>query len=160
MKSIKVFFMGERLRDVYPHATRWQVFKYRVRQFVRRVTIASMGGLALYGMYFVGLQQAQIQYVRADTITIEKELEAPVLERICKAESGCKHLNSKGEVITHKNNNGTTDIGKYQINFEVWGMEAMKMKINLFDEEDNEKFAKWLYANYGTEPWYSSKHNW
>lgn len=36
-KPIKVFFNGKAMRDLYPHATRFQVFKYRVRKFFRKV---------------------------------------------------------------------------------------------------------------------------
>ncbi len=39
MKKIKVFFNGKPMRDVYPHATRFQVFKYRVRVFFRKLVI-------------------------------------------------------------------------------------------------------------------------
>jgi len=38
MKTIKVFYQGKQLRDVYPHATPWQVFKYRVTKFFIKVT--------------------------------------------------------------------------------------------------------------------------
>lgn len=41
--------MGKRLKDIYPHATRWQVFKYKVRTFFRKLFIlgAFIGIIAL-----------------------------------------------------------------------------------------------------------------
>jgi hypothetical protein len=37
MKKTKLFVMGKRLKDIYPHASKWQVFKYKVRKFFRKV---------------------------------------------------------------------------------------------------------------------------
>jgi hypothetical protein len=37
MKSIKVIWNGKRLKDIYPHATKWQVFKYRVYKFFHKL---------------------------------------------------------------------------------------------------------------------------
>lgn len=37
MKPLKVMWNGKRLKDIYPYATKWQVFKYNVGQLVRKV---------------------------------------------------------------------------------------------------------------------------
>lgn len=37
MKTIQVYWNGEPLKKIYPHATRWQVIKYRVNKFLVRV---------------------------------------------------------------------------------------------------------------------------
>lgn len=51
---MKVYLNGKRLRDVYPHATRWQVFKYKVRKFfVKVVQVAFVIG-SLYVAGAVG----------------------------------------------------------------------------------------------------------
>lgn len=37
MKATKLYYNGKRLKDIYPYATKWQVFKYRVQKFLRKV---------------------------------------------------------------------------------------------------------------------------
>ncbi len=61
MKPIKVFFNGKRLKDVYPHATAFQVFKYRVRcairwTITRLMLTAGIAAILLTG-YFIGTTQ-------------------------------------------------------------------------------------------------------
>lgn len=46
MKKIKVHYMGKRLKDVYPYATKWQVFKYKVVRIVR-FTLAGIAATAI-----------------------------------------------------------------------------------------------------------------
>ena len=84
----------------------------------------------------------------------------PVLERIAKCESGNKQTGKSGQVLAMANKNGTVDIGKYQINISVWGATATKLGFDLSNEKDNEAFAKYLYENFGTEPWGSSSDCW
>lgn len=40
MKPIKVLVNGKRMKDIYPYATKWQVFKFKVRKFVRSCVVA------------------------------------------------------------------------------------------------------------------------
>lgn len=80
----------------------------------------------------------------------------PIMQKICKAESGCSHYDKNGQVLINR----TMDAGKYQINVSVWGKKATEMGIDLFSEKGNEQFALYLFENYGTEPWNSSKKNW
>lgn len=82
----------------------------------------------------------------------------PVLKKIAKCESGDMHYKN-GQVIFNVNSNGTVDRGRYQIN-SVWDKKATELGLDLSDEEDNEKFAMWVYENRGTEDWYSSKSCW
>ena len=48
------------------------------------------------------------------------------------------------------------DTGRYQINTYYHGETADKMGLDLFDEEDNETYALWLYETQGTQPWSAS----
>lgn len=55
-KAVKITFNGEPLCNVYPHATKWQVFKYRFFRAVRRtlqVTFAGAGIMAILGCAFL-----------------------------------------------------------------------------------------------------------
>lgn len=66
MQSIKVFYNGKRLRDVYPHATAYQVFKWKVRRFVRHLVIVLVCASAilaiLYSAFVYGTRQSAIVY--------------------------------------------------------------------------------------------------
>ncbi len=160
-KAIKVFYHGERLKDVYPYATRFQVFKYKVARFFRRLVILSMILGAVAGSYKVGNMTTKEVTVFADKeVIVEVEASSPVLERIAKCESGGTHYR-KGQVIFNgANSNGSVDVGKYQINVSAWGAKATELGLDLTKEKDNEEMAKWIYKNKGTEPWYASRHCW
>lgn len=111
-------------------------------------------------------------YVKA-VETVEIEAAAPVLDRIAQCESHNSHTctdalikvglcsaSEKGQVVVNANGNKTVDVGKYQINLYYWGAKASAMSINLFEEEGNERMAKWIYANYGTGDWSASAKCW
>lgn len=51
MKKVKVMWNGKRLKDVYPHASGWQVFKYRAGKFFRKVLTLSIIIGAIYLTY-------------------------------------------------------------------------------------------------------------
>ena len=51
MKKVKVMWNGKRLKDVYPHASGWQVFKYKVGKFFRKVLTLSIIIGAIYLTY-------------------------------------------------------------------------------------------------------------
>ncbi len=106
--------------------------------------------------------------VHADTTPAVQfvEMDAPILARIADCESGTgkagtgHQFNKDGTVVSHRNNNGTYDIGKYQINFETHYQEIAKMHLNILTEAGNEEYAKFLYANRGTGDWDSSASCW
>lgn len=118
--------------------------------------------LAVYCIYTMGQRginpiAATVQadsYIKVIDVSIP-----PVLQRIARAESVTGHYKN-GQVVTNINKNGTLDVGKYQINVQVWGKKATELGYNIYEEQDNEDMAMWIYNNYGTEPWYSSKANW
>ncbi|MFA5050989.1 MAG: hypothetical protein WC499_02640 [Patescibacteria group bacterium] len=90
---------------------------------------------------------------------VEVESVAPVFARILECESSNRHFGTDGQVLININTNKTIDIGKYQIN-TIWGKEATRLGYNLYEEKDNKTFALYLFKNYGTEPWYSTKKCW
>lgn len=160
MKKTKLFYGDTRLKDIYVGATKWEVFKYRTARFIRKVIIVSfIAGIAV-GSFKIGTLTTNPHTVYAEKEVIkEVEKEAPILKRIAQCESGGSHYKNGQVIINGKNKNGSVDLGKYQIN-STWNATATKMGLDLTNEQDNEAFAKWLYANKGTEPWYSSKPCW
>lgn len=100
-----------------------------------------------------------------EEIVVEVPKIAPVLQRI----AGCESQNDStkpgthyrnGQVILNGNKNGSVDIGKYMINNATWSATATAKGLNLMLEKDNEEFAKFLYAEHGTEPWSATKNCW
>ena len=94
MKKIKVFFNGERLRDIYPHATRFQVLKWKIRNFFRKVVIASFVIGVIYGAFKIGsIVSADTVYMaerKTDTTLSVKieQLKQEVVSKIKACESG------------------------------------------------------------------------
>ncbi len=78
---------------------------------------------------------------------------------IAECESGGRHWNDDGSVVTNKNKDGSIDIGRWQINSQHWE-RAKSMGHDVSTEEGNEAFAKVLFNKYGTDPWNSSRECW
>lgn len=157
-RKIKVFFGDKRLKDIYPYATRFQVFKYHLIRFVRKVVIASFLIGVVYGSFQVGRITTEPRIVEAiKEVKVEIDSKAPVMERIARCESGNMHFKN-GQVIINVNTNGTYDMGVYQIN-SIWNKKAGEMGYNLSIEKDNREFANYLYKNFGTAPWDASRKN-
>lgn len=159
------FYLTKNLRDVYPHATRFQVAKYNAVRFIGKVSIAIILALVVAGAFISG-RIADSNTIDVVNPTITKTIVTttivtipPVLERIAKAESSDEQFAKDGQVTIHVNKNGTYDIGQYQIN-SIWNATATKMGYNLTLQKDNEAFALWLFDNYGSTPWNSSQANW
>lgn len=171
-KPIKVFVHGQRMRDIYPHATRWQVFKYKSAMLLRKVAIYTGTGLAIILIFMAGSYLNPTTVTRAIDVVKEVDPSYPVLDKIAKAESynsqfctkeivaksGC-HKYEIGSVLIHVNGNGTYDIGRYAIN-STHLAEALKLGYNVYEEKDNFEFAKYLFRNFGSEPWSASKLTW
>ncbi len=162
-RAVRITFLGKELRQVYPHASRWQVAKYRffraVRWLLIRTGIAAAAFTALTGVYFYG--QATAPNISAINTIVAAPIEriAPVLHRIAVAESGDRQFGRDGQVVIHANSNGTYDTGRYQVN-SIWNKKATEMGFNLMDEKDNEAFAIYLFERFGSEPWSASKSAW
>jgi hypothetical protein len=92
-------------------------------------------------------------------VTIERQVDYPVLKRIAKCESGDRQFGESGQVLMVGNTNKSVDLGRYQIN-SLWFKKATEMGLDLTKEKDNEEFAIHLYKTFGTEPWIHSKSCW
>ena len=159
MKKTKVLFNGKRLKDIYVGASKWEVFKYRVRVWFRRLVLLSILGGILWFVYTMGsLLNPAIVYTKAEVIK-EVPIKAPILEKIFVCESGGKHFDKNGQVLMRSNTNRTVDLGIAQIN-TVWFAKATELGYDLTIEKDNRAMAQWIYENRGTEDWSASKKCW
>jgi hypothetical protein len=161
MKSTKLYWNGKRLKDLYVGATRWDIFKYEVRKAVRFFLIVSISSSVLAGIitsaFHLGQRIGTVEAVSATEVVkyVEKQEIPPIMQKIAKCESGGVHK-VNGQVVINR----TQDIGKYQIHVPIWGKKATEMGLDLSIEEDNEKFAMWLFNNYGSVPWVHSSKCW
>lgn len=155
--------MGQPLRNIYPHATKFQVIKWKVSQFLKKLLriITKLGLTAgiLYATFLSG------SYFNPQTVTAyqDKLIEStdfPIMDKIAKCESITGQLAKNGQVQVHANNNGTVDAGAYQINVQTWGAKATELGYNIFTAEGNKAMAMWIYKNKGTGPWSSSSNCW
>lgn len=159
MKSLKIFYLGEHLRDVYPHATKWEVLKFKVRKAFKAALRLSMAGGLLYAAFIAGAYlNPMVTYATQEKI-VTVDSESPVMDRIAKCESNGSHYAPSGQVVYNANSNGTVDVGIFQIN-SIWNKKATEMGLDLTKEEDNKAFGLYLYKNFGTEPWKYSAHCW
>ena len=81
-----------------------------------------------------------------------------ILKKIAKCESRDRQFQKDGSVVRGDAN--PRDIGRYQINLDYHEKKAREMGLDLFKEEDNEKYALYLFEKEGTRPWNWSKKCW
>lgn len=115
----------------------------------------------LAGAYFIGVANAR-EITATNVISVTPPVKTgipPILHKIAVAESSDMQYGKDGQVVIHVNPDFSYDIGRYQINSR-WNATATKMGYNLMNEKDNEAFAEYLFSNYGSEPWSSSKSRW
>lgn len=72
LKAIKLFQNGKYLRDVYPFATRFEVIKYRVQKFTRKVfqwfTLSGIVAVIILVSFIAGQYSTPVSYVKAETV--------------------------------------------------------------------------------------------
>lgn len=75
--GVKLIVNGKRMRDVYPHATRWQVFKYRLFKFIRSILKWSIiiGIIVLGVRYFFPKVMVQVIEREVITDTLQSKIE-------------------------------------------------------------------------------------
>jgi hypothetical protein len=78
MKSIPVMWNGKKLRDLYPHATAFQVFKWKVGKFFRKVFIVAIVVGLVYLTYIIVAEFKAVKYTAEPEVvqkTTDNELE-------------------------------------------------------------------------------------
>jgi hypothetical protein len=160
-KVLKVTYMGNPLKDIYPHSTKLEIIKYRFARGIRVLGIQAVIALALLTSNYIGQITVEPVKVYADREVVkEVRVKAPVMDRIAFCESSGQHIEKKtGQVVMRSNNNKTVDVGKYQLN-SVWFKKASDLGLDITKEEDNEKMAYWIYENRGTSDWSASSQCW
>lgn len=158
--------MGRPLRDVYPHATRWQVFKWKVQEFLKKVlrfvTLTGITAGVLYATFMAGAYLNPVVSYATQEVLVPTDGEIPVLDRIARCESGDSHFDKSGQVLVRGNTGDrkSVDVGRYQINVSYWGAKATELGYDIFTEKGNRDMALWIYKNRGTEPWHASSKCW
>ncbi len=78
--------------------------------------------------------------------------------KIARCESTSKHYTNSGAILRgHKN---PDDIGIFQINERYHLGASQKLGLDIYDLEDNIKYAMVLMKRDGTQPWYWSRSCW
>ena len=105
--AVKVWYMGKRLKDMYPHATGWQMFKYKVKKFFRRLFIWTAIITSIWGIYKIGgLMNPATIYTKAEVIK-EVEVRAPIQDRI----AGCESEGNRNSKGSHYDKRGQVRLG-------------------------------------------------
>lgn len=101
--------------------------------------------------------------VTTDRKSIEKYLrehfaDTPILIEIARCESTFVHYNKNGELIRGIVNKA--DVGVMQINEKYHLQTAEKLGLDIHTVEGNVEYAKYLYNEFGAEPWSASRPCW
>ena len=128
-------------------------------RLLRKVTILAFIAGLVFGAFQLGTNMSGSTTYAVQEKIVEVPKKSPVLERIAHCESNNMHFGKDGQVVYNANNNGSVDVGRYQIN-SVWNKKATELGLDITKEKDNEAMATWIYENRGTEDWYSSKKCW
>lgn len=151
---------GKKVRYEYLNLTKFQAFILKVKRFFKRLFVVVVLVGIVYGIFQLGsFFSPKIIYTKQEVIK-EVVAKAPIMERIAKCESPTGHYAKNGQVAVRGNDNHTVDIGSRQINSYYWGAKATELGYNIWIEKDNIAMGDWIYQNYGTEPWSSSKSCW
>ena len=169
-KPMKVFLDGVRLRDVYPHATKLEVAKYRIAKFMRKLvfyTILSLTvsviAIGLFLIYFPN--RVVVSQITTDTLTPKiEEIQNKALADLKACESGGS-TEKDGIIIFDSNNKAS--IGSFQfqkatvIHYyktlyqkDITGKESILIAL---DDEKAESLARDII--FTTEKGYSNWYN-
>jgi len=116
-KMLKVIYNGEYLCSIYPHASKFKVFKYRLARGIRVAVIQLMIAGATLGVYTAGQSAVTPTFVQAEDTSsakYEAKIEAlkdAVMSKLSQCESA-GHKESDGIIIMDTNNK--LSIGQYQ----------------------------------------------
>ena len=161
---------------------RKRTLKEKFNSFVRKVvhyirvmlwSTAIIGWAAFAGAIFVKeTMPAEVKSMEKVVMVENNEL-PPVLVRIAQAESYNSHYCTEkliklhackkselGQVLVHVNSDNSIDVEKFMINVTRHGSELTRMGLNVYNEKDNEAYARHLYAKNGSADWEASKSKW
>lgn len=111
--------MGKRMKDVYPHATKWQVFKYKTGIVTMKVFKTLVLAAFVYGSFKAGQFSTGMTYAK-ETVVLDnlpkkiESLKEEVLETLKSCESKT-HTESDGLIILDTNNEFSIGLYQFQI---------------------------------------------
>ncbi|MEK7180856.1 MAG: hypothetical protein AAB738_00790 [Patescibacteria group bacterium] len=82
----------------------------------------------------------------------------PIFAAIAECESGGSQYDSYGQVVRGRVNHH--DVGLYQINEVIHQNAIAQTGVDIYNEEGNAQFARYLYEAEGLYPWRSSQYCW
>lgn len=149
--------MGKPLKEIYPHATKLQVIRYKFNKFMEKVLLASFLLGTVYGAFYAGRATTTPVFVQAEDKSSQmyqdkiEALKDSVLEKLSACESA-GHKESDGVIIMDTNNK--LSIGQFQ-----WQISSVKHYYKLMtgksltskeatilalDKEESKKLAKYV----------------
>jgi hypothetical protein len=160
-KKLKVYWNGELMSHIYPHATKFQVFKYRAGRFIARIvklTLLTSAGLAIImGAFVIGktLYPKTIYAEKAVVVEVDnlsgrvEQLKNETLAQLKVCETGSK---TEAHGVITFDSNKKASIGLYQFQVatvqhyyktlyskEISAKEAIEIAL---DEELSGKLAR------------------
>lgn len=174
-KAIKVFYGDVRLKDIYPYATKWQVFKYRTMRAIRRTfmvaSIALAGVLVIQTARYIFPVKAYATNIFVDNLTPKiDELKEKAVSTIRDCERA-GHSEDDGILIFDSNNKASIGTYQYQKATVIYYYHTLYNKtitpkdavlIALDDDKAHDLTKDVLFkTKNGTSNWYncSVKHN-
>ncbi len=179
-KPLKVFWNGKRLKDIYPHATRFQVLKYKTKRVARKIFLLSAFFTILYTAFFLGskLNPATI-YTKAEVIreidslsTKIEQLKEEVLDLVKQGES--QNKDEDYALITfdpHKTNNKVeiASVGSYQYKIptvifyykKLYNQDITRKQAVLIALDDNKARSLTkdiIFKENGVRNWFNTKN--
>ena len=172
MKKTKIFYGNQYVESFECNGrkyTKMDIIKFKAGRLTRK-TLKVSAIVCLIGWGFAIGANIAMKYKQPVKVIEQVRIESKIMDKIADCESGTRLKNGRavkgtatqfrnGQVLVTPNSNGTVDVGMYAIN-TVHFKEATAQGLNISVQSDNKAFAYWLYDNYGTEPWYSSKSCW
>ena len=115
--KIEYLFVRPNLRDIYPHSTKWQIFKYHTANGLRRLFIVSLIVSGVFGFAQAYRYSAPIVVMADREVLVDNlgkkvtELKAEIVETLRQCESS-GHSEDDGIIVF--DSNGQASIGNWQ----------------------------------------------
>lgn len=169
--------MGKRLKDVYPHASKFQVFKYKTgiiaAKTLKMALVATFLAGAGYGVFKAGQASPELTYAREQVVVDNlpkkvEQLKSEILADLKKCESQ-GHTEDDAIIIMDTNNKLSYGLYMFQRDTvthyyktlyqkDITKKEAVEIAL---DEQKAEQLARDILFTVGARDWYncSKKHN-
>lgn len=171
-KKIRMYYMGKRMKDVYLHKTKWQLFVLKVKHFIKvcfwcALLVAIIIGIFESGSYLkpqVVYKQVEKEVILDNLTGKVNQLKGELVQDIRNCEGG-GYVEDDGLIIFDSNK--VASIGVYQFqkktvihyykqfyNQELTGKEAILLALD--EEKANELATKIIFeAENGLSNWYN-----